>query len=87
MTKVFKILCFLAAVTVMAVSFSGCNSKNWFKASAQESETSKGPLPTAPDATFKDLDGKDVTLASLKGKVVVLNFWATWSPARWKSLG
>jgi len=78
MTKVFKILCFSAAVAAMAVSFSGCNSKNWFKASAQENEASKGPLPTAPDATFKDLDGKDVTLASLKGKVVVLNFWATW---------
>ena len=78
MTKVFKILCFSAAVAVMAVSFSGCNSKNWFKASAQENGASKGPLPTAPDATFKDLDGRDVTLSSLKGKVVVLNFWATW---------
>ena len=28
--------------------------------------------------TFKDLQGKDVPLASLKGKVVVVNFWATW---------
>jgi thiol-disulfide isomerase/thioredoxin len=78
MTKVFKILCFSAAVAVMVFSSSGCNSKNWFKASAQENGASKGPLPTAPDATFKDLDGKDVTLSSLKGKVVVLNFWATW---------
>jgi cytochrome c biogenesis protein CcmG/thiol:disulfide interchange protein DsbE len=78
MTKVLKILCFSAAVAVLAISFSGCNSKNWLKASAQENGASKGPLPTAPDATFKDLDGKDVTLSSLKGKVVVLNFWATW---------
>ena len=78
MTKVLKILCFSAAVAVMALSFSGCNSKKWFNASAQENGASKGPLPTAPDATFKDLDGKDVTLSSLKGKVVVLNFWATW---------
>lgn len=78
MTKVCKILCFFTMVVVIAVSFSGCNSKNWFKASAQENGASKGPLPTAPEATFKDLDGKDVTLSSLKGKVVVLNFWATW---------
>ena len=35
-------------------------------------------MPNAPDVTFKDLQGKDVTLASLKGKVVVVNFWATW---------
>lgn len=33
---------------------------------------------TAPGFTLKDLNGKTVTLASLKGKTVVLDFWATW---------
>jgi thiol-disulfide isomerase/thioredoxin len=32
----------------------------------------------APDFTLKDLDGKDVSLSEFKGKVVLLNFWATW---------
>jgi thiol-disulfide isomerase/thioredoxin len=32
----------------------------------------------APDFTLKDLDGKDVSLSQFKGKVVLLNFWATW---------
>jgi thiol-disulfide isomerase/thioredoxin len=32
----------------------------------------------APAVTFKDLNGKDVTLAQYKGKVVLVNFWATW---------
>ena len=31
-----------------------------------------------PDLKLKDLDGKDVGLADLKGKVVFVNFWATW---------
>jgi thiol-disulfide isomerase/thioredoxin len=32
----------------------------------------------APDLVFKDLAGAEVSLASLKGKVVVVDFWATW---------
>jgi len=35
---------------------------------------------SAPEFTLKDLSGKDVSLASLRGKVVMLNFWATWCP-------
>ncbi len=34
----------------------------------------------APDFTLKDLEGKPVNLSSFKGKVVLLNFWATWCP-------
>ncbi|MBL0176852.1 MAG: redoxin domain-containing protein [Ignavibacteria bacterium] len=32
----------------------------------------------APDFSLKDLDGKLVSLSGLKGKVVVVDFWATW---------
>jgi cytochrome c biogenesis protein CcmG/thiol:disulfide interchange protein DsbE len=34
----------------------------------------------APDFALKDLQGKDIKLADYKGKVLVLNFWATWCP-------
>ena len=34
----------------------------------------------APDFTVKDVEGKTITLAGLKGKVVLVNFWATWCP-------
>jgi len=32
----------------------------------------------APELKLKDLNGKDVALADFKGKVVFVNFWATW---------
>src|SRR5687768_9905163 len=34
----------------------------------------------APDFAHKDLRGRIVRLSSHKGKVVLLNFWATWCP-------
>ncbi len=34
----------------------------------------------APDFTVEMVDGSQVTLSKLKGKVVVVNFWATWCP-------
>jgi thiol-disulfide isomerase/thioredoxin len=35
------------------------------------------PLPV-PDIAFLDADGKEKTLKEFKGKVVLVNFWATW---------
>jgi thiol-disulfide isomerase/thioredoxin len=32
----------------------------------------------APDFKAKDLDGKDISLEAYKGKVILLNFWASW---------
>jgi peroxiredoxin len=40
--------------------------------------TQNGPI--APDFTLPDLDGRMVNLSSFKGKVVIVNIWATWCP-------
>ena len=37
----------------------------------------RDPKP-APAFVAKDLDGREITPASLRGKVVIVNFWATW---------
>jgi thiol-disulfide isomerase/thioredoxin len=39
---------------------------------------SAASIKPAPDIRLKDLDGKDVSLADYQGKVVFVNFWATW---------
>ncbi|MGI8436303.1 MAG: TlpA disulfide reductase family protein [Chthoniobacterales bacterium] len=49
-------------------------------------ETSAQPIANtgtnrvAPGWELKNLEGKPVKLSDFKGKVVVLNFWATWCP-------
>ena len=40
------------------------------------STTPKGP--EAPDFTLNDINGKPLTLSSLRGKYVVLDFWGSW---------
>lgn len=45
-----------------------------------DTDTKKDNYLPAPDAVFTDASGKTVSVSSLKGKVVFLNFWATWCP-------
>ena len=39
-----------------------------------------GNPAAAPRFAARDLDGREVSSASLRGKVVIVNFWATWCP-------
>jgi len=40
----------------------------------------QGAGSTPPDFTATDIAGSEVRLSALKGKVVLLDFWATWCP-------
>src|ERR1700757_2050924 len=62
----------LIGVTVYAdrATRLSTNHKVALRADAQEKP--------APEIRLKDLNGKEVSLADYKGKVVLLNFWATW---------
>ncbi|HWF10125.1 MAG TPA: redoxin domain-containing protein [Bryobacteraceae bacterium] len=71
----------LTAVAVACVGLGGYllwpSALHFLAQKIVESRT-LGPGKTAPDFTLKDARGAAVKLSSLKGKVVILNFWATW---------
>ena len=54
----------------------------WFTRAPTDVHGGPPPAPrqgfAAPDFTLQTLDGNTVTLSNLRGKAVVLNFWATW---------
>jgi cytochrome c-type biogenesis protein len=70
-TVVFLILVTILADRATRVKATG-PAKNSEEGSAK---TANEP---APEVTFKDLEGKNATLTQYKGKVVLVNFWATW---------
>jgi peroxiredoxin len=47
-------------------------------ASSRNPSCGPNAKPAGLDFVIKDMDGKDVNLAAFRGKVVLLNFWATW---------
>lgn len=59
----------LATAALLALTFAGCY---------HGSKPNSIDIP-APDFTIRDSD-RGVTLSQLRGKIVVLNFWATWCP-------
>lgn len=46
--------------------------------SVVEIDKTKDSLIKAPAFTYKDINGKDVSLSDFKGKLVYMDIWATW---------
>jgi thiol-disulfide isomerase/thioredoxin len=73
---------FAAVLAAAVLGGSGCDSKPAPVESFKRGELAKleilKPPVAQPRAAFNDQAGKERTLADFKGKVVVVNFWATW---------
>ncbi|HEV3481160.1 MAG TPA: TlpA disulfide reductase family protein [Candidatus Acidoferrales bacterium] len=76
MNRVYSAFLSAIVILVAAVGFSGCKSST--STTAGSSSGTAAPLAEEPNVTFKDLQGNNVALSSLKGKVVLVNFWGTW---------
>jgi thiol-disulfide isomerase/thioredoxin len=53
-------------------------NRYWIAPALRTQAMSSGDHPEAPAISLTDIQGKRLDLADYKGKVVVLNFWATW---------
>lgn len=62
---------------VVTVAADSTGAPPSFKGASQSFTHARPPKP-APDIRFTDLAEKPLTLADFKGKVVLLNYWATW---------
>lgn len=62
----------LSSLLVLALSLASC---------AGSSSAAPQVGKAAPDFTLPLLDGRYISLSELRGKPVLINFWATWCPA------
>ncbi|MDE7078258.1 MAG: TlpA family protein disulfide reductase [Alistipes sp.] len=76
------LLALIAAIVAALLLLPGCGGRTSRKAADAEADASAlvkaGDM--APDFTVEMFDGSRLTLSDLRGKVVLLNFWATWCP-------
>jgi thiol-disulfide isomerase/thioredoxin len=69
----FASLVFLVVLSVLAVNA-------WAEGELGYRFTPLEPLQAAPDFSLQDMDEETHTLSDYRGKVVLVNFWATWCP-------
>jgi thiol-disulfide isomerase/thioredoxin len=74
---IIALLTVIFVPSAKALLIRGLMSVGLFKADV----TAQAPVaPAVADIAFEDASGRAIHLNQLKGKVVFLNFWATWCP-------
>ncbi len=69
----------LLLITFVAAGIAGWTPRPAMLSDAKQIETAPGEIGSRlPEFSVKDLRGKELSSADLKGKVVLVDFWATW---------
>ncbi len=79
LVRLFMVFSLLALLACERQTESGATSKAGVK-SGLDIPAAEAPRIgfKAPNFALKDLNGKTVSLAAMRGRVVIINFWATW---------
>src|ERR1039458_1455526 len=69
----------LLLLTLAVVGLAGCNQHSASSPLPKKNLAVPGEIGSRlPDFSVKDLQGRQVSSADLRGKVVLIDFWATW---------
>jgi len=70
---------FLLMLSLAAVGLTGCNVHTASPPQPKETAPDVGEIVSRlPDFSVTDLQGRQISSADLRGKVVLIDFWATW---------
>ena len=72
----FRMNLFWMVILLTLLLLSGCDNST----SEQSLKTVGSESKMAPNFTLMNMQGEPVTLSQYRGKVVILNLWATWCP-------
>lgn len=70
---------FVLLLSLAAAGLAGCNAHTTTPPQPKETALAAGEIGSRlPDFSVKDLQGHEISSADLRGKVVLIDFWATW---------
>lgn len=72
-SKVYVSILLLGIINFGIISIGGCSEKGATKTQGLD-------LKPAPEFALLDTNGMEQKLSDFKGKVIILDFWATWCP-------
>lgn len=70
---------YLLCLSFGVLALAGCNQRSASTSTPVEASIAAGEIGSRlPDFSMKDLQGKQISSEELHGKVVLIDFWATW---------